>query len=64
VHTRGAGPRPPSGEAPAEPPDERPDLAARQRREDATHRMPIGPEYERIVRALFAHDASREGDAP
>ncbi|MGH7895080.1 MAG: hypothetical protein ACREQL_10445 [Candidatus Binatia bacterium] len=64
VRTRGQGPRPPSGEAPAAAPDERPDLVARQRREDATQRMAITPQYARIVRALFAHDPRREGEAP
>jgi len=64
VHTRGAGPRPPSGEAPEASPDERPDLAARQRREDAAHRMSVGPAYERIVRSLYAHDATPKGDTP
>ncbi len=64
VHTRGAGPRPPSGEAPEASPDERPDLAARQRREDAAHRMSVGPAYERIVRSLYAHDTTPKGDTP
>jgi hypothetical protein len=48
-------PRRPSGEPPPLARDARPALAARQRQEAATHRMPAPPAYESIVRTLFAH---------
>jgi hypothetical protein len=59
VRTRQSGPRPPSGDTPDDSPDAHPALAARERVEDAAHRMSVPPQYESIVRALFAHAEAR-----
>src|SRR5262245_51706664 len=55
VHGPGGRPRPPSGEAPPAALDEQPELAPEQREGTPSHKMPVPPDYEPIVRAVFAH---------
>jgi len=62
TRARREGARAPVGEAPPPETDARPELARRQRRESALHRMAVPPAYEAIVREVFAHRPV-DGDA-